>query len=247
MKTILLITAVLLFSFKSNAQLAKGRMLFGGNINYNQNKNDNNDASNINKQTNNSSSFGLQLRYGCFVTNNIAVGLFGGYQNVTNKNEDSNIQSQSSSNSSITKNTSNTYSGGLFTRYYKMIGQSKFAMFGQLSFGYGAGAATQSNSYSNYYNNILIGSNIQDKNSKTTSYTAALAPGIVYFINNKFGIETIFGNISYSAQQTKNYNQSIYLSESKSSNSSVSLNLGSISVGVYYYFGGSRNLTPQPK
>jgi hypothetical protein len=241
MKNAFLIIALLLVSgFKSYAQLSKGIMLIGGSINYSQSQFTSSDTSaNRNTQTIKNSSYSGVVRYGYFVSSKFMVGIYGGYQGSVYDNEAKDLNS-AYYYLSTNKTTSKTYSGGVFLRYYKMIYKNKFAVFGQLSTGYSNGNGTQHSSYINYNNT----NSTQDNNSKISGFILGFTPGIVYFLTNKFGIETTFGNFGYNVQQTKNYNKGNFIGETKNQYSNASLSLSNISLGVYYYFGGKKDNDP---
>jgi len=244
MKNTLLIIVALLVCFKSQAQLSKGRMMLSGSVNYSNNHSSRIDTGlNATQPIDNSNSFNGILRYGYFVTNKIMVGVYGGYShsdyNFKSVYFDGNNYINQTSN-----NMSNNFSGGIFSRYYQMLGKSRFALFGQLSVGYSAGKQEQKTT-SQYPGGSL---NTTNSHGDMSSITAAFNPGIVFFITKNIAIETTFGSMGFSTQRTKNYNAGGGYNETKNStfNSNLGFNLSSLSWGVNFYFGGKKDKAETP-
>jgi hypothetical protein len=237
MKKSMVFFALLAISFYSKAQISKGVMMIGVNFNTNSSSWKNPTVDTLSNSTylntNKYSSFSGTLWAGKFVSDNLLFGVFGGY----NRSQSQYVRDQSNPGSALfgkLELTSNTYSGGLFLRAYKMLGKSHFAIYGQMSAGCGFGKSNTNNS--NYLTSFY---GFSDAN--IFSINAIVNPGIVYFFGKHFAIDASFGNVGANFTKIKydGGNSTRRESTSFGFNSNFNLNLSSIALGVNFYFGGS--------
>lgn len=218
------------------AQVEKGRTMIGGFINYSGQKIENKDTTGkvTQRQTNN--NLGLGLRGGYFLANNFLMGLTFSIGSGTNKAENFNTAPMRSVNTTKNNNTS----FGVFGRLYKMIGTSKFAVFGQLGLSYSMGNSSSETETVSFTNVTTTTKSKGDSNG----LNILLQPGITYFLTRTVAVETYFGNVGYSMSTNKNYdNNGKLVNESGNSGLTTALNfnLSNIWLGVNFYFGGSKD------
>lgn len=241
MKKRLLVAVCTLLLASSYAQPGKGRQMIGGSFNVNQSSNRSKDTSAMPlTQKNEASNFTGSVRYGYFITDHILVGVLGSYSQNSSSNENPYLNSGTFYTNKSSQN-SNSYSAGLFSRYYKILGKSKFAVFGQLSFTYGTSKSIYKSSQPNN-----VGYESQETKTKSATYGANFSPGISYFVNKNLSFETTFGNIGFNAQSSTSYESGNKVRSSEGSNLSSNLNLGlsNVFVGVNFYFGGNSPKAP---
>ncbi len=236
MKKILLLTTFAALTCSGFAQLAKGRQMIGGNFNYNYNSRSNRDTSgNRPQQTSKNTYFTGTLRYGYFITDQIVVGITGFYSQGAGNGQTLSIDQGQSYQSNFNQLT-NAYSAGVFSRYYKMLGKSRFAVFGNLTATYGMGYTKNKNTYSQ-----SSGSGSDEYIQSTSTYSLGFSPGITYFVNNRIGLETYFGNLGFNSQKYENSRNGKKMQEGTNSNINSNLNFSfsSLFVGLNFYFGGN--------
>jgi opacity protein-like surface antigen len=117
------------------------------------------------------SNFTFKPQAGYFVTDNIAVGLAIGYSNTKEDN-------------TVTITKTSEFNFGAFGRYY-FTPADKFSFFGELALGYLS---------QNQENIPLIGPSTTNKGS---GFQIGVSPGINYFLNSHFAIETSVGLLGY--------------------------------------------------
>jgi outer membrane protein W len=244
MKNTLTIVIIILTCISGYAQPGKGRMMISGSLNYSQNQKNQYDTSQSKSVSGNKSyAISGSMRYGYFITDKILVGVLGGY------GYQNNTETQNGTIPVIysSKYLSQSYSAGVFSRYYKMIAKSKFAVFGQLSAS--CGMSRSGNKYT--LSNIGAGGTTTDGPRGTTSFiSAGINPGITYFLTNKLAFEMSFGSISYYSQRSKNYDaNNTLLTDSRNSgfNSNLSFSFSSLTLGASFYFGGKPSLSEPEK
>ncbi len=236
MKKINFVILSLLVSISSYyAQLSKGTFMPGIGINYSYNSSKSHDTINggglANDNTGKSTNFSTNVKLGYFISDKVVIGVFGGYSKQTFDNTW--IQNNNS--------TTNSYSingiyGGVFLRYYKLLKNNKFGFFGQLSSNYTFGKThthyTEYNVNSQYYSSEVHG----------TSYAinASISPGIVYFINNRVGVEAMFGNVGFNSQNNKSFSKYNQVGTGNSNSFYTNFSLNSFQLGVNFYFGKNK-------
>ena len=137
------------------------------------------------------SGFTISPSVGHFVSENIAVGARLGFNNVTEDDGEVKVKT-------------NTFSAGLFGRYYWMPA-SKFSIFAELGVDYA---------------NASVDNGVTDK-LKANGFGFEFAPGINYFLNNHFALEAKWGVLGYNtvkpdvdgAKATNNFNFGVNLSD----------------------------------
>ncbi|SKA19088.1 Outer membrane protein beta-barrel domain-containing protein [Chitinophaga eiseniae] len=146
MKKLIVMAAVALFGTQvAKAQLSKGDVILGGNVNVKTTsaKVKDSDA----KAT--STTFGVSPKVGVALNSNWVIGVFA--------------QTQFGSSKDVNKVKTKTLdiTPGVFVRNYHMIGQSKFAFFAEANAGYGFGntkvADKKTESYNGFNVNVLPG------------------------------------------------------------------------------------------
>lgn len=240
MKKLLFVSLLVNFVFTTFAQLSEGRSMIGGSFSFSKNQTNDNDTSyNKYTQVNKRNNFNGSLNYGYFIKDNLMLGAFGSYGSNTNSSNMNYIHPNSGYYRSSNTYRSILFSGGLFLRYYKMLGNSKFALFANLSSSFGGGNYTQ---YIVYKNSVVNDTITTDTKGKISSLRIAINPGLVYFLTKNIAIETSFGGLGYDWGITKNYARDVFIGDSKSSgfNSNLSVSLSSIFLGVNFYFGGKQ-------
>ena len=228
----LLIAASLLSTLNFFSQISKGTIMPGLSFDYNHekiNKSNNDYFTNNEIVIEKRNLISLNLNCGYFVKDNFAVGALGGYENGTLK---SNSFDPTSSANEYSSQDINSFHAGLYGRYYKMIGNSKFGFFAQLTTLYKKENITTIQNTT--YNNVQGFVNIFK--SQKESFNIALSPGLVYFINNKIGIETSFASLGYYASKQKNYVENIEKQILKSQSIYTNLIHSSLNIGVNFYF-----------
>jgi hypothetical protein len=166
-KLLLSLLAVSALAFTTQAQTEKGKIMVGGNVEFNSAKVDGADKSNT--------TLSLVPSAGYFISDNFALGTGIGYQFAK-------AYTASTPNSFKTQ----AFVVNPFARYYTNI-TDQFKFFGQLSvpMSFGNTKASTDNG-DNYY-----------KTNNNNSVGVALSPGFAFFPSNKFGIEFSVNGISY--------------------------------------------------
>jgi hypothetical protein len=238
MKKIIFLIVIVVTCSRAKAQIAKGTMMLGSSFSiYSQNQRDINTDTNRNTNTydNKSTNINIDLRYGYFVNDHVMLGIFAGYGINQTRGKQVYDNYNNPSNNSNQNNASNnhTISGGIFARYYKMLGSSRFGIYGQVSCSYGGGKTKSNSAFTGPLAQVS-----NETHGDHTQFSTYINPGIVYFINNRFAIETSFGSAGYYARRTKTYNGNIK-TEGTSGAFNASLALQSLNFGFNFYFGGN--------
>ncbi len=219
-----LTAALLVLSMCTFSQENKNRFMINGSVHYsNEHLTDKMNSSNYSDSYGNNSG---GVNFGYFLSNNFAVGISGAI------------------NRSITKNRSNTngldrdynYTEkdcGIFARYNHPFKSGKLGFFLQLGVHYLWG-----DEHTIFFHNINSGSVIASEVSKKhMGFLAILNPGIIYFINNKFSIESSLGSI-YSGSDNVKYSNGP--TNEKKFRLGADFYLTTINLGFTYYFGGKK-------
>ncbi|NSL89690.1 outer membrane beta-barrel protein [Chitinophaga solisilvae] len=145
MKKLIVLAAVALFGTQvAKAQLSKGNVILGGQVNVNTESTKVKGSDN--KTT--STSFGISPKVGLALNQNWVVGVFANTQFGSKKVNDVKFKSLD-----ITP--------GIFVRNYHMIGESKFAFFAEANAGYTFGnektAGTKTDTHNGFSVNVLPG------------------------------------------------------------------------------------------
>ena len=211
----------------SYSQTEKGKMFIGGQISLSGSSNSRLDT--LFGSSSNSVAFTFAPSFGYFIANNVAIGatvMFG------TSNSTQNFINQGAGgipSSKLTdKSTSLNLGFGGFACYYINITDKLKAYFNG-----GINYTNSTSKYTNIYSNYPGNSSIDQPQINTISL--AVTPGLIYFITPKIGIETSFGNMSYSYSSSKDKSLS-YPNYNNSSNYGINLNLAAFSFGLNYFF-----------
>jgi len=230
----------LIFSILSSgliySQIERGTFLLGPSFNYSQNGNNNQpEDPTAYTQSGKSGAFNSALRLGYFVTNNIAVGVLGGYGSSFSNGESKNSSSVNPGYVQKSNSTINLSSFGLFARTYKLFNENRFGFFCQLDGVYQIG-----NSKTTYTDDQSGVSQSSNTNGNVTGINLGLRPGVVYFITKRIGIEGMVGNLSYNHQTQQNYSNGQKTSKNSTNTLNTNFGLNSFYLGVNFYFGGKK-------
>jgi hypothetical protein len=227
MKKSILIILISLSFMSVYSQTEKGKMFVGGLIDYYSYRISCIDS--LNKNDLNYKKFQFIPVFGYFITNNFAIGLninFGTY---------SDTQSNSWNSPYITtrKTKSITYGGGGFARYYcKIVDKFFFILNGGITYTSQPEKLTYSHTDPSYVFPSNSPAN-QDIQNHITDCT--LAPGLIYFITPKLGIQIDFGKLYYTNSTSKNTTFK-YAVQNNQQISGINLNSSTFHFGLSYYF-----------
>lgn len=216
MKKIVALSIAMLPGF-AFAQFNKGQVYVGGTLSTSlQNSNTTQPSPAANLSKNNSISAAPAV--GVFLNPKIAIGGTIGYSySLTEFDFQSFNQNTGTTVNSYQKYKTIGFSVGAFTRYYLPISNTVyFALHEQITF-------TRSNS------ETIQGNATQETTNQTPTYSIGVSvkPVLIFFPSPKWGIEAGVGSIGYSYTRTL---------PNVSSGNSFSLNAGSFSFGLAYFF-----------
>lgn len=117
-----------------------------------------------------SSSFQVSPKAGYFIMDNLEVGLELG------------ISTGKSGLDGFDPTKTNSFSVGPYARYYKFTSNDRFAFTGALGFSFGSGKSSTGNS-----------------ENKTGSMGISIAPGFVYFLTERWGLDFQLDGIGFSS------------------------------------------------
>lgn len=151
--------------------------------------------------------FNISPSFGYFLSGKLSLGGTAGYDSHAVKWTDS-------------KNATSSFVIGPFLREYFSMGD-EFALFLQeqlmLSFGSGTDESTPSPA-SNY---------------NSSSISVSVNPGLIFFPNNKFGVEAGLGSLFYKSQKDKGKDSDY---ENTNNSFGLNVNLNTMYFGMRYYF-----------
>ncbi|HSH64819.1 MAG TPA: hypothetical protein VLB84_03260 [Bacteroidia bacterium] len=216
----------LLLSFAGFTQNNKNKFVVNGNFTYSSNKTvQHSSYPTIQYKYR---TFSSNLNIGYFLTNNFVVGISGAYLNGSSEtNYDASLRT-------ISKSLFNSYNTGVFARYNQFLKNSKFAFFYNLYCDPFFGKTTQ------YYSDVLNSSNEVKIISRNSGVHIGFQPGIIYFINSKFSIESSVGQVYYHSEKRHSEDDK---SSSKQSWFGISYFMNSLNLGFSYYFGTKSKTT----
>ncbi|MDI1354631.1 MAG: hypothetical protein PSX36_06920 [bacterium] len=230
----------LFFALGSKAQVEKGRIMPGGNINYQQNSQKTKATSTNSGSKQENANFNTGIRCGYFIMDNLMAGILfniGKY-----KGEGENIIYQATSPTILYHQRGTMNSVGLFGRYYHMLSKSKFAVFVPLDIRYGKGNSL------NESQNVVQGVPTTENRSSSddTQFSVTMGLGLTYFVTKNIAVESYFGNFGYSYSSSILKRDGYPDRESTQSgfNSNLNFNLATIYLGVNFYFGGTSVTKP---
>lgn len=237
MKKLIIIPTLLFTAGIYKAQTSKGNFMLGGNVGYSFNQTMNNDTTPARHHTENAgSNFNGGLSGGYFIKDNIAVGVIVNYSN--NSSRSQNLQ-MGGTQLFINQNdySNDMVSGGMFLRQYKILGQSRFALFYQVNATYGIGTSLTRQQSS--FNGAITESVYRGRSSVLS---VNVYPGLTYFVTKRIGIEATLGSVGYSYMKDNNNRSSGLSSERTTQNLNVNFALSSLSLGVRIYLGKKKDL-----
>jgi hypothetical protein len=225
------LTAILLvMSIYGYSQENKNRFMINGNVQYFHSNDQYKYSPGIytNDFLNSRSTAGVNFGY--FISNNFALGISESISKFlyASTSEYQTNPNYSSSYSSINKDC------GIFARYNQVIHSSKFGFFLNLYTGYSWYDMNSSNTYQDPNSGQIT----NKKYSRYTGLKVSLDPGIIYFINSKFSVESTLGSVFYQIGKSKQ--NDIYVTD-KITELGASFSLRTVSLGFSYYFGGKKS------
>jgi len=232
MKKNSILFALILASTLSYSQLERGRSMAAAAINFN-----NSSGKNYIENESIGAEFerfgiGGYLVAGNFVRDNLLIGLGANYnfnnQNTTNYAYLPDYQTNS-------REYRHTIMPNVFCRFYKLLGNSKFAVFGQANAGYSLMV-----SETEYSSTQQGATEPQKTKSINHAIQVSLTPGITYFFTNKFAVECAFGHLGFGSGWSKIMNNEGQVTRTEKStgfNSTMIVSLSTIHVGFSFYFG----------
>lgn len=173
------------------------------------------------------SSGGVNLGY--FLSNNFAIGVSGSVNNYnsTHNAHDLNYSFEHTSNFA-------QKACGIFARYNHTLKSGKLGFFLQLGTQYIWGDEHITDIQKDPSWPYLV---TYKDFAKHNGALVILNPGLIYFINKKFSVESSLGSIYSSSDKAKS---SINPINEKTTKFSADLYLTSINLGFTYYFGGKK-------
>ena len=198
-----LIIVLVVFHFAASAQYTQGRILFDGNVNFN---NDNSKFTNINYATN-STTYNLSPNVGYFIMNNLVVGIGMDYQSYYNNSSRSTINIDNSVNGISTKTIITTTSikwtelaPAVFVKYIMPISDKlSFSLKAKYSYGLLSdnSVISQDTVSADPKGVVSVNSNILKSEKPSINSTRLnLSAGFQYLITNKIGLEVNFAGFS---------------------------------------------------
>jgi hypothetical protein len=205
MKKLLLVTAVIVFiSFNGKAQVNKGAILLGGNVNFSASSSKTENPDNKNSNT----GFSIQPSIGIAIRTNLVAGLEVGY-------------GQDKSSNSNSHESRNNYKAGIFIRKYLPVA-NRISLFGQSSLFYTKQMETENFPLSNYITRYKI-----------TTGGLSFTPGLAVAATKKLQLEISLGQLfalSYNHQENENSGNNSSSSNrfyfTTAASSSIPLNVG---------------------
>lgn len=150
--------------------------------------------------------FNFAPRAGWFVSDNTAIGLISTITSVNNDVFDPN-------SASIVKQKSNSFQIGAYARFHKNVVENLY-LYLQPSLSFGS-AKSELNGVETGDSSIM---------------SLQLAPGMTYFLSDRFALEMNLGNLGYQRNKTDIGN-----TEQVANTFNLNLNLSSFGLGMSYY------------
>jgi outer membrane protein len=216
------VCALLLISGVAHGQTSSGSIMLGGDLGFSVQGGETESGPDGNTTTADKSTqtnFRIRPRVGYFVADNFAVGLDLQYQlDRSNDNQDPE-----------TITTRNTIGAGLFGRYYWMMGDGNFGLFGQAELGFSTSSGESETD----------GSTSDLPTSQ--SFAGGIRPGVTFFPTENFGIDFSVGLLNYSVTTTDNApDNDDFVEEETDTNFQFNADfrniLANTGLGMHYYF-----------
>jgi hypothetical protein len=214
MKKLFIVNILMLCAIVTYAQLSKGTIQIGGQVNYSRTSNDNEIL--ITLGDTKSSTFTISPRAGIFVSDKSVIGLSIEYS----RNTSEGIYSPDFGFVDV-KGTSNTFIFGPYYRFYQPLGTTA-ALFlhAQSSVGFGKNKTEIDDT---------------DIRFKSFLFNVAVSPGITFFVSEKWGLEGSIGLLSYRSTTMKLDEDDADDDKDTSDQFDFNLNFSSFSLGVQYF------------
>jgi hypothetical protein len=209
MKEKLIILFLLLSPVIASAQFTKGQVFLGGSLSLGLDYQHYTVSPTQNTTQGKNNSFTISMTGGYFLNQKVAVGINIGY---------SKLFSESDWTTGFQNSKANSFTTGLFTRYYIPLSKSfYFAVQGKIYFDRENGANTALNN----------GTMSVDQISDSYSLGLTVNPIFIFFPSSKWSIEGSVGSLGY------DYTRSL---PNVSSGYGFGLSAGSLAFGLAYYF-----------
>jgi len=216
------------------SQIKKGNMQFGGSLGYSRYSQDQSTANQ--DLSNGYTNWSILPSFGYFITETSSFGLGLGFDHLDQFSKSRNPNSILIGQSTTLYNNENSNTRSQFIikpyyRFHKIISQS-FVLFAELNAFYGFGSREQINNstITEVATNglITIQSSFNTKvNENQSTWGIGLNPGIIFFPNEKWGIDFSIGLLGYSE----------VIGEQSNSTSNLTLqpSFNNLSLGLKYY------------
>lgn len=220
-----LVTVLCYCAICSKAQLNKGTWIGGTNFSYSKKNKEVLAFNETGKQLVREGN--VQVYGGCFIQQNQMVGVVVMYHL---ESEKTTINQSTVRNVNYNLRTE-VFSVGAFGRSYKMVKQNKFAFFGQLSLTYDVGTSV----FTAEYPDLIPKVKPVPVMGEMKGVTAAIRPGLVYFLTGNLGLEITYGKLAFVHERIENSMEGKYLSKDVSSGVNTDFGLSSLTLGVSFY------------
>ncbi|UZR95298.1 outer membrane beta-barrel protein [Chondrinema litorale] len=209
---------LIIISFSANAQLSKGLKQIGGSINASHSKTNSENPGYISSDIYDDSrtSFSFSPSFGFFIKDNISLSAGLGYNYLKNISE---YPDDEGTTKETFKNKSFTFT--INSRFHKSV-TDNFYLFLQPS----ASVSIGNRQYEQH----------EDEGTKYYTFSLGISPGLLFMINEKFGIESTFGFLGYTKSKNKPYDDSQTLPNSENNNLNFNLSPSTLQFGFRYYF-----------
>lgn len=221
MKKLLPIILLITIPLVASAQFEKGLKQVGGVFTAFQDQSENGYTTSggfITSFESTSSEIRIIPRLGFFVSDNTSIGFGIGYSRLFNSNTQLAVNEQTFD----VESTISTLELEFYSRFHKSISDN-FLLFLQPTL-------------TGSFGNSSVGPE-GELESRVIGYGIGVTPGLVYMLNDKFGLEAAFGRLGYS-RQTSILDEPDLDSDIKNIDTSfgIDLSLRSFELGLQYYF-----------
>ncbi|GAB3199409.1 hypothetical protein ABID22_002329 [Pontibacter aydingkolensis] len=180
----------------------------------------------------NRQSYQVSPGIGYFVTNNLELGLMAGYRYSEHDEKNSIMAGPSYTNYHEIKN----YSAGVYARAYKFL-VNNLAVYGQADVNYNFSDVSYKQVLSSFSKYEL------ENKTETNYFSAAVRPGIAFFLSDKISLNATYGELSYSRNNEEQQRRELIFNEtttrdtsSESNQFQLVLSSSSFNLGLSFYF-----------
>jgi outer membrane protein len=227
------IISVILFNLavvqQSTAQIVKGSIPFAASLNLIRSNYDN--KSFMSSATHTVSYYSVSPSVGYFIVDNLAIGLGFSYNYSRSYSENINLDPSPYVTSSKSTEIRQSLQIAPCIHYYIHLSDKAYFSIN------GSAGYTLPISYHNKTENTSGGitTSIENNDVKFYSINGSVAPGVLFFLNDRFAIQGSIGSLYYSYNHSQDDKVS-YDNYSNDSGAGLNLNLSSISLGAQYFF-----------